>query len=185
MGIEPVPGVESLRTDHRHVGETALLANRETVIEGIEGNAMELAAEIDPKGAREVCVNVLRSPDSAEYTSVRFYRRGYHLRGRWWLTEEVDQSQYDALAIDASRSSLLPEVLARAPEVAPFTLENGEPLRLRIFIDKSVVEVFANGRQCVTLRVYPQREDRTGVSIRVQGSDAVLRSLEAWQMKSI
>ena len=185
LGIEPVPGVESLRTDHRHVGETALLANRETVIEGIEGNAMALAIVIEPRGAREVCVNVLRSPDSAEYTAIRFYRGGYHLRRPWWLPGEEHRSQHDALAIDTSRSSLLPEVLARAPEVAPFKLENGEPLRLRVFIDKSVVEVFANGRQCVTLRVYPEREDSVGVSIRAQGTDAALISLEAWQMKSI
>ena len=184
LGIEPVPGVESLRTDHRHIGETPLPANREVVIAGIEGNATELAAEIDPKGAREVSVNVLRSPDSAEYTAIRFYRRGYHLRRRWWLGEER-RSQQDALVIDTSRSSLLPEVLARVPEVAPFELKNGEPLHLRVFIDKSVVEVFANGWQCLALRVYPEREDSVGVSIRAQGSDAVLRSLEAWQMRSI
>ena len=87
--------------------------------------------------------------------------------------------------IDTSRSSLLPDVLARAQEVAPFDLKSGEPLRLRVFIDKSVVEVFANGRQCVALRVYPSRKDSVGVSIRAQGSDAALNSLDAWQMRSI
>ncbi len=69
--------------------------------------------------------------------------------------------------------------------MSPFTLPDGEPLKLRIFIDKSVVEVFANGRQCLALRVYPERKDSVGVSIRAQGSDAVLRRLDAWQMKSI
>ena len=49
--------------------------------------------------------------------------------------------------------------MARSEEVAPFKLREGEPLRLRVFIDKSVVEVFANGRQCLALRVYPGRED--------------------------
>ena len=58
-------------------------------------------------------------------------------------------------------------------------------LRLRVFIDHSVVEVFANGKQCVAARVYPGREDSTGVSLRAQGSGAVLRSLSAWQMHSI
>jgi len=48
-----------------------------------------------------------------------------------------------------------------------------------------VVEVFANHRQCLALRVYPEREDSTEVSIRVQGCDALLRSLEAWQMTCI
>jgi len=48
-----------------------------------------------------------------------------------------------------------------------------------------VVEVFANGKQCVAVRVYPGREDSTGVSLRAQGDSAELRSLDAWQMKSI
>lgn len=91
----------------------------------------------------------------------------------------------DAVSIDTSRSSLLPDVMARPEEVAPFKLRDGEALRLRVFVDRSAVEVFVNGRQCLALRVYPGRKDSVGVSVRAQGSDAVLRSLDAWQMKSI
>ena len=185
LSIEPIAAVESLRYDHKHVGETDLPANKEIALEGIAGNAMELIAEIDPKGAREICINVLRSPESEEYTAIKFYRRGYDLVGHWKLVKDGELYKQDALVLDCSRSSLLPDVLARSPEVAPFELEEGEPLRLRIFIDKSVVEVFANGRQCVALRVYPEREDSLGVSIRAQGQGALLRSLDAWQMKSI
>ena len=180
LGIEPIPKIDSLRSDHRIVGETILPANREIVFEDVAGNAVEIVAEIDPKEAREVCINVLRSPDNEEHTAVKFYKHGH-------MAANKDGQKYrkDALAIDPSRSSLLPDVLSRPPEVAPFELEDGETLKLRIFIDKSVVEVFANGRQCVALRVYPGREDSVGVSVRAQGRDAVLKSLEAWQMKSI
>ena len=91
----------------------------------------------------------------------------------------------DAIEIDPSRSSVRSDVFARPPEIAPFDLDEDESLRLRVFIDKSVVEVFANRIQCVTLRVYPERKDSIGVSLRAQGSDAVLRSFDAWHMKSI
>ena len=73
---------------------------------------------------------------------------------------------------------------SRAPESAPVWLASDEPLKLRVFIDKSVVEVFVNGRQCVAARVYPGRADSLGVSLRAQGSDAVLKQLDAWTMKS-
>jgi beta-fructofuranosidase len=76
-------------------------------------------------------------------------------------------------------------VLSRAPETAPVGIGAKEPLRLRIFIDRSVVEVFVNGRQCVAMRVYPGREDSVGVSLRSWGRDALLKSLDAWQMKNI
>jgi beta-fructofuranosidase len=64
-------------------------------------------------------------------------------------------------------------------------MDKQEPLKLHVFIDKSVVEVFVNGKQCVAVRVYPGREDSLGVSLRAQGSGAKLKTLDAWKMKSI
>ncbi len=60
-----------------------------------------------------------------------------------------------------------------------------ENLKLRVFVDKSVVEVFVNGKQCIAARVYPSRQDAIGVSLRSQGQDSQLKLLEAWQMRSI
>ena len=90
-----------------------------------------------------------------------------------------------AISIDSSYSSLLPDVRSRAPETAPVFIDKEESLKLRVFIDKSVVEVFVNGKQCVAMRIYPGREDSVGVSLRSQGQDATLKSLDAWQMKNI
>ncbi len=187
LGIEPVAALESLRFDHKHLGATALPANRDIVMESIAGNALELSIDIDPQDAREICINVLRSPDNEEFTAIKFMRNGgmpLQRNGQW--------DQLDALMLDNTRSTLLPdasgwfgEITARPPEVAPFDLPEGETLQLRIFIDKSVVEVFANGRQCLALRAYPSRQDSIGVTIRAQGRAATLRSLDAWQMKSI
>ena len=82
-------------------------------------------------------------------------------------------------------ASTLPNIRTRPPESASFYIAPNEPLKLRVFVDKSVVEVFVNGRQCVAMRVYPGREDSLGVSLRSQGADAEIRSLDAWQMANI
>ena len=133
---------------------------------------MEIVAEIDPRGSQMVEMNVLRSPNREEFTRIAFFKnRGY--RGKSLIT------------IDSSYSSLLPDVRSRAPETAPISIGRDETLKLRVFIDRSVVEVFANGRQCVALRVYPGRKDSLGVSLRAQGRDAELKSLDAWQMENI
>ena len=172
LRIEPTGDIESLRTSHQHVGTTKLPANQEFVLENIRGNTMEIVAEIDEKKARMFEMNVLRSPNKQEYTRIAFFRgRGY--RGKSLIT------------IDSAYSSLLPDVASRAPETAPVFIEKNEPLRLRVFVDKSVVEVFVNGKQCVAMRVYPGRKDSVGVSMRSQGNGAVLKSLDAWQMKNI
>ncbi|MHC4691790.1 MAG: glycoside hydrolase family 32 protein [Planctomycetota bacterium] len=172
LRIEPTGDIESLRAGHQHVGTTQLPANQEIVLENIRGNAMEMVVEIDEKKARMFEMNVLRSANREEYTRITFFRgRGY--RGKSIIT------------IDSSYSSLLPDVASRAPETAPLFVDKNENLKLRVFVDKSVVEVFVNGRQCIAMRVYPGRKDSVGVSMRSQGRGAVLKSLDAWQMKNI
>ena len=163
-----------------------LPANREVVLEGVDGNAIEIAAEIDPRNAQMVELNVLRSPGKEEFTRIAFYRqRGYvdWDRSDGWarFREERDS----LIVIDTSYASELPDVESRAPEIAPVYLAPGETLKLRVFVDRSVVEVFANDRQCAAVRVYPGREDSTGVSLRAQGADARAARLDAWQMRSI
>jgi len=172
LAIVPAGDIESLRGQHQHVDAVTLPANEEVVLESVRGNAMEIVAEIDPKGSPMVEMNVLRSPNREEFTRIAFFKlRGY--RGKSLIT------------IDSSYSSLLPDVRSRAPETAPVVIDRDEPLELRVFVDRSVVEVFVNGKQCVAVRVYPGREDSVGVSLRSQGQDAVLKSLDAWQMKDI
>jgi beta-fructofuranosidase len=70
-------------------------------------------------------------------------------------------------------------------ETGPFFLEPGEPVKLRIFIDRSVMEVFVNSRQCIAVRVYPGRKDSTSVSIRAQGGPAEVIKIDAWELKTI
>jgi beta-fructofuranosidase len=177
--VEPAGDVESLRGAHRRVEGMSLHANREIALDGVQGSSIELAAEIDTRGAPMVELNVLRSPGKEEFTRIAFYRdRGLHDRSG------SNRGRQSLITIDSSHASLAADVLSRAPETAPVYLDSEEPLRLRVFIDRSVVEVFANGKQCVALRVYPERDDSIGVSLRAQGRDAVLRSLDAWQMKS-
>jgi beta-fructofuranosidase len=179
LGIEPAGDIESLRGEHTHVDALTLPANGEIVLEGVHSNAMELLAEIDPKGAPLVELNVLRSANAEEVTRIAFLReRGYRDRTRRGPLPGV-------ISLDNTRSSILPDVRSRPPETAPVAMEKGEPLKLRVFIDKSVVEVFVNGKQCVALRVYPGREDSVGVSFRAQGQEAQLQSLDAWQMENI
>ena len=174
--IEPLAAIASLREGHQHVGETIIPANEEIVMEAIKGNTMELEVEIDPKMSRWVQLNVLRSPNAEEQTSITFYNYDKKL-SFWYDTRGV-------VCLDGSRSSTLPDVWVRPPERAEVE-RGGETLKLRVFVDRSVVEVFVNDKLYLAMRVYPGRKDSVGVSLRAQGQDAVLKKLDAWQMQSI
>ena len=98
--------------------------------------------------------------------------------------EEETLVYYDAsekkLKVDTTKSSLSegPKTL----EAGPLELKAAEPLRLRVFVDKSVVEVFANGRQAVMRRIYPSRPDSTGVRLFSNGGALKVSALQAWDM---
>ena len=202
LNIEPAGDIESLRGDHTHIDETVLPANQEVVLESIQGNTMELNVELDAQESPMVEINVLRSSSREEFTRIAFFKeRGFRIhRGlpkegallasgspavpKFGAPRKVPSMQ-SLLTLETSYSSTLPGALSRAPETGPIILENGEPLRLRIFIDRSIVEIFANDRLCIAARVYPGRDDSIGVSLRAQGSGATLKSLDAWQMSNI
>ena len=196
LKIEPAGEIESLRYDHYYMENKEIQANHELVLEGIEGNTVELNLEIDPKDANLVEVNVLRSPNKEEFTRITFFKdRGYNYRFRAPnrtalnanspLIKNIKSRQESLLTIDTSYSSILPDSISRAPETAPVHLDDQEILNLRIFIDRSVLEVFINGKQCVSVRVYPGRDDSLGISLYARGSAAKLIKMDAWKMKSI
>lgn len=188
LGVEPAGAVESLRREHQQVSKLTLPANQEVVLEGMGGNAIEILAEIETGDAPLVELNVLRAPGREEVTRIAFYRE----RGYWLYESYADEgrsgrkaARESLLSIDTAYASTLPDVRSRGPETGSLFLEPGEPLRLRVFVDKSVVEVFANGRQCLAVRVYPGRDDSTGISLRAQGQGALVKRLDVWQMEDI
>lgn len=176
LTIEPVEELKKLRFNPVKVENVVIPANGQHTLAGVQGRAMELEAVIDPKSAREVGLRVLQSPNGEEQTTISLSMHGH----AWpW------KSNKRHLMIDVSQASLSPAIASRVPEIGPLYLKDGEPLHLRVFIDRSVIEVFANGRQCLTLRAYPTRPDSTQVSVFARGSEARLVSLTGWQMKSI
>ena len=202
LKIEPAGDVESVREAHTHIDETVLPPNEEVVLDGVSGNAMELIVEIDANDSPMVELNVLRSPNREEYTRIAFFKeRGFRMHrdlpksGALLASGSSAVPKFGAprrvpvmqsiVSLDTSYSSTLPGALSRPPETAPIVLFDDEPLRLRVFIDKSIVEIFVNDQQCVAARVYPGRDDSVGVSLRAQGSAAILESLDAWQMSNI
>jgi beta-fructofuranosidase len=88
------------------------------------------------------------------------------------------------LKVDREKSSLSPEVV-RGVTSGLFELAAGETLKLRVFVDGSMVEVFANGRACLTARVYPTRADSLGLGLVTRGGSARHLHLGVWKMGAI
>ena len=177
LRVEPPVELQRLRRNGRSLNSQSLDAGTEVPLEGTGGECSELALEVEvPRGGR-FTLKVRRSPDGAEETLI------------------VYDDAEKALKVDTTRSSSNTDVWRPYPifgpgleqtdvsiQVAPFELEAGESLTLRVFLDRSIMEVFANGRQCVTQRIYPAHSDSVGASVLTERGAARIRTLDAWDM---
>ena len=58
-------------------------------------------------------------------------------------------------------------------------------IHVRIFLDGSVVEVFANGHACLAGRVYPENPDGMDLSLIGRSGEVQLETLDIWRMTGI
>lgn len=88
---------------------------------------------------------------------------------------ELMRITYDAVA----------KTLQCAGHTSPLALEPGEDLTLRVFLDRSIVEVYANRKVCATEGIHPQDISAVDVSLFAEAGEATVKQLDVWQMSSI
>ncbi|MXX61996.1 MAG: hypothetical protein F4112_04275 [Holophagales bacterium] len=162
LRIDVPEEIEALRHGEVRKGPFVVPADEEMPMDGVTGNSLELQLELEGAEASHFGVKVCVSPDGQEETSISY------------------DAEEKLLKVDTSRSG--PDDTPQAVEAAPFELKPGKRLKLRVFVDKSVVEVFANSRQAIARRIYPSRPDSIGVRVFSAAGDARVHSLEAWKI---
>jgi sucrose-6-phosphate hydrolase SacC (GH32 family) len=166
LGMAPVGELQVLRSNHQHVTDIEIEPDGRDYVSSVRGDALELQAEFDARDAREFGLVLRASPDRAEQTLV------------------LINQERGTVGIDTTRASEDPDVLGR---IATGAFVPDDPARVHIhaFVDRSIVEVYVDGRAAVTARTYPSRAESIEVDARTRGSNALLRALHVWTMGSI
>ena len=157
LGISPAPQVRSLLGTPQHYMNLFIPDGRDTLIPGAAGDAIRIRAEIDTDDADECGMLVLCSADLTERTPVVY-------------NDKLKRLSVGRPGVEQNGN---------------LDLKDGELLRLDIYVDASVIEVFANGRTCVTGRSYTARPDSVGVGVTARGGPAKLKSMTVFEMKPI
>jgi beta-fructofuranosidase len=161
LRMRPVPEIESLRGRQSVWRARTLADGKPCAFPGVSGDSCEIALEIRPEGAQRMGLLVRRSPDGSEETRLYY------------------DAQNGELVFDSTRSGIAGR---KTVERAPFALRPGEPLHLRVFVDRSVVEIYANDRQAICRRVFPGRADSLGVAFFAEDGKAQFRNGRAWEI---
>jgi fructan beta-fructosidase len=162
----PIKELQQLRTDHVALADRAVEAGTTSLgADGISGKALELTATFEPGTAETVGLNVRVGED--QHTTV-----GYDAAAETVFVDRTDAGTDDFHADFPARDE------------APLALRDGR-VSLRVFVDWSSVEVFANdGARVLTHRIFPDA-DSDGVELFAEGGTARLTRLDAWTLRSI
>ena len=174
LGVEPVRELEILRKGYKKVPSQKIDPNGSLLLEQVSGDCVEIIAEIDFRNARQAGLRVRSTVDGTEQTLV-----GYD-RDSQTIFSDTTHSSTDPDT--ATGSSFFAN---RGIQSGSLKLEKTENLRLRIYIDASVIEIFANGRASITDRTYPASPASLGIGLFSQGGTAYLRQMTVWELAAI
>ena len=163
LHLAPAPELETLRRDAWTLSDLPLAPHTQHRLE-ITGAALEIEVTFEADQLDDYGLAVCCSPDGAEQTRIVVKPE----QGELWV-EHIGADP--ALALPGER--------------APLTLTPAQPVRLRVFVDGSVLEIFADDGLCLTTRLYPQRADSQGVVLFTAGTPVDVRYASVWTLASV
>ncbi|PWN41000.1 Arabinanase/levansucrase/invertase [Ceraceosorus guamensis] len=177
LGIRVAQEVERLRKGAQRRHESGVIrfdsANGTAFqLLDVASRSWELSTEVEvASGTAEVGLSIAHNQDRTKCTTVAF------------------RPSEERLVVDRTRSTSASRGIKTAPIVSPLTLftfssTNGdittEKLRLRIFCDNSVLEIFANDRLALATRIYPDDPSCVLLSAFARGP-ANFTNLDVWE----
>ncbi len=190
LAFAPVPEIEALRRDHVRIGPRDLAGSG--VLAGVSGNQLDLELDLELQPGSVVRLGLLGSPAAVPGAGIN----EVHGDGAAGMAGAADAGSMAEetvievlrpadgseaiLRLDRSRSSLDPSVDTEEKS-GPVVLPGGR-LHLRVILDHSAVEIFANGKP-LTARAYPTLGG-TAVRLSADGGVRLVR-LDAWRMAGI
>lgn len=164
LSVKPAEEMKQLRSSTLLDEIVDLGADERTVL-GVSGDCLEISLDISQADCRRFGIQFRRAPDGGQSTELSYN----------YATQ--------ALLLDRERSSATDEV-TRDPCKCELLLERGETLKLTIFLDKSVIEIYANGRISMASRIYPNLQQAQGMLLYAEGGSASVGAA-VWQMGSV
>lgn len=160
----PAPEVDALRLEGVSLAPATLAAGAAAPLP-LRGDQLDIELDLALPVGGVAEVHLRATPDGAERTTLVLTRAA--------------ASQVE-VALDRTRSSLDPTVDS-SPRAGEVPVGADGVVQLRVLVDHSALEVFANERP-LTARIYPTHETATGVEVAATvGTVDVLRA-EAWPM---
>ena len=161
LRIKPLKGLEALRYNPFKLEKTIVTSEKDLPITDIKGDALEIEITFVAPLPEEFGIKMLS--DKSDNNEVIILARANR------KDIEIQEGSDDFLDV------INP----------PFQLTENEDLTLRLYIDKTVVELFAKGRQAAAVFTFEYLRKHPNISIFTKDKDLTIKEIQAWKMKSI
>lgn len=166
VGIEPISELKSLRQEEYISLKNKSIMETNAAIKFIKDDCIEIEIEVDRGEATKIGLSLRKTEDKEEETLL-YYN---------YTTKEI--------LIDRNKTTLNSQY---EKGIQGGLVDIGEEnLKLRIFLDKSMIEAYINNLKGLTSRVYPKREDALGILLWADRNfeTVKIKSLNIWKIKS-
>ena len=162
LGQRPAKELEILRGRHERISMLTIGDGRSDVIPHLRSTQFELIADIAMSSIEQAGVILRATPDRQEQTRI-YYNK-----------------QLEEIVVDLSQASNNPQT-ERDIRRAPFKLKEGERLKLHVFVDNSVIEVFVNDKQALATRAFPMSLESDGIDVFASGG-VTHANIDFWEL---
>lgn len=158
LRVGPLEEMSTLRTRPLLEVSDLAVAEANEALSVVSGDLLDIQLEVEAAslGSGPVGLTVRRTPDEIEKID---------------LTYDRGQARFE---IDRRKMSLDPDVRGKRIDGGEADIGR-EDLRLRVFLDRSMIEAYLNDRKSLTSRAFPARRDATGLRIIGPPDGRVLR----------
>ncbi|MEJ8840918.1 GH32 C-terminal domain-containing protein [Lacibacter sp. H375] len=161
---QPHPSLKKLRTDVTTLTNVDVLPGKPILLSKNK-QQLEIELELDPKDSKRFGVVIGKHPHDKEYTKIYF---------------DFDQQEF---VVDKSRSSL-DKNIPNEGRSGTYNLSRNQKVKIRLFIDGSVVECFINNEDAFTTRIFPLKSISNEVHLYCEGGEVKLSNATVWKLRS-
>lgn len=165
LGINPIAELQSLRGEQLlNITTDTSFSDANAALASITGDTLEIELELARGSADNVGIKVRKSPNGEEETTL-FYKNSnkeFGVDRTKTVAGENKGFQYGTVDIGS------------------------ENVKMRIFLDKSMIEAYLNGLKSVTTRAYSTRSDAQGLQLwgNADTNTITVKKLKVWRMNS-
>jgi beta-fructofuranosidase len=157
----PYPALQQLRDKHfSFPAQTAA----DSLPFHAGSHQLEVDLTLNPGNARHFGFYLCKNADGTEYTHIYY---------------DADKHE---MVVDQTHATLRKDIFHWAQKDS-YDLPANKPVRLHLFIDGSVVEVFINERDAFTTRIFPSKADSNQIGLFSEGGTLRLEKADVWTLR--